>query len=220
MRNMGNTSDTRQSRRARQATLSRTIGIVEDDQAISSLLVSLLEEEGYQTFTAGTVADTIAILSRCVPAVLLLDVLLPDGDTGTLVSGLRARGVPMPPTVLLSAGSQEQIAEAQAASRAVAALSKPFDVDAVVAVLERLIEHRKGVATLEHMLATLADRGRDIHALRCPSCRWLLYVGAMDFVSGIFSGKRYGTSVVCPVCATESPLSVSGEASTCQTDAH
>ncbi|NJN48444.1 MAG: response regulator [Candidatus Competibacteraceae bacterium] len=54
--------------------------IVDDDAAFALATAELLETQGFQALTAQTLAEAKRILAAVTPAVLLLDVMLPDGS--------------------------------------------------------------------------------------------------------------------------------------------
>ena len=54
--------------------------IVDDEAGIRDLLSEILQEEGYRTITAESVAEAMKIRQNMTPDLVLLDVWLPDGD--------------------------------------------------------------------------------------------------------------------------------------------
>lgn len=56
----------------------RTILIVEDDELLRDAFKLLLEDAGYQVLEAGTAADAIRIATEKLPALVVLDLGLPD----------------------------------------------------------------------------------------------------------------------------------------------
>ncbi|MFO8079958.1 MAG: response regulator transcription factor [Armatimonadota bacterium] len=57
-----------------------TILVVDDDPATRKMINTALEQSGYDVVDAGTAADAIAAINREDPDVVLLDLILPDGD--------------------------------------------------------------------------------------------------------------------------------------------
>jgi DNA-binding response OmpR family regulator len=65
--------------------------ILEDEMLTRRTLQSLLEGEGFEVTTAGTVAEATAEIARRDYDLLLLDLLLPDGDGLALCQRVRTR---------------------------------------------------------------------------------------------------------------------------------
>ena len=53
---------------------------MDDDEAVRRLLAELLELDGVQVLLAGTAGEALAFLPRHHPALLMIDVQLPDMD--------------------------------------------------------------------------------------------------------------------------------------------
>jgi DNA-binding response OmpR family regulator len=69
--------------------MSRTVLLVEDEPRVRRSLRLALEDEGYQVLEAGTGAEGIAELKETDVDVVLLDVMLPDGDGFSVCRELR-----------------------------------------------------------------------------------------------------------------------------------
>jgi two-component system, OmpR family, response regulator RegX3 len=79
--------------------------IVEDESSISEPLAAHLAREGFSPEVAGTIADAQAALDRDDPDVVLLDVMLPDGDGRDFCREVRGRSDV--PIVMLTARGEE-----------------------------------------------------------------------------------------------------------------
>ena len=88
--------------------MSKRILVVEDDRDLCELLEYNLSRSGYQVQTAGRVSDAKEALKQARPDLVVLDVMLPDGDGFDFCRELRAdpalRGMPI---LFLTARSQE-----------------------------------------------------------------------------------------------------------------
>lgn len=78
--------------------------IVEDEPAIAESLDYALRREGFETQTAATYAKAEA--SRDWPTLIILDLMLPDGNGADLLRFLRAESRPTPVIVLSSRESE------------------------------------------------------------------------------------------------------------------
>ncbi|HET7489419.1 MAG TPA: response regulator transcription factor [Acidimicrobiales bacterium] len=74
---------------------------VEDEEAIAGPLASALRREGFEPVTAGTVAAALSAFDRVGPDLVLLDVMLPDGDGRDVLRELRRRS--QVPVIMLTA---------------------------------------------------------------------------------------------------------------------
>src|SRR3954464_7948065 len=79
--------------------------VVEDEQAISEPLVDALAREGFDAHVAPTVAEAERAFDEREPDLVLLDVMLPDGDGRDLCRELRRRSDV--PIVMLTARGEE-----------------------------------------------------------------------------------------------------------------
>ncbi|MGH2458810.1 MAG: PAS domain S-box protein [Chloroflexota bacterium] len=73
---------------ARPARAPRVL-IVEDDQDLADVLVAMFQRHGVETFRAQTGRDGIQLSQQVQPDLLVLDLILPDGDGFSVVDWLR-----------------------------------------------------------------------------------------------------------------------------------
>src|SRR5262249_6404645 len=83
----------------------RRILLVEDETSISEPLSAALGKEGFVPTIAETVADGLERFRSDRPDLVLLDVMLPDGDGKDLLRQIRAES--RTPVVMLTARGQE-----------------------------------------------------------------------------------------------------------------
>ena len=69
--------------------IDRTILIVEDDELLRDAFRLLLEDAGYQVLEAGTADEAIALAQDRLPALMVLDLGLPDRPGLEVVRTLR-----------------------------------------------------------------------------------------------------------------------------------
>jgi CheY-like chemotaxis protein len=127
----------------------KMILVVDDERTICDLLADLFEDEGYRVCRAYDGPAALAQAERHRPDLILSDVTMPGLDGVSLTRRLRDRGLRMP-VVLMSA------VYADVDLPHVRFLPKPFDVDDVLVVVERLMRspnrtaNRTGLAHLWH----------------------------------------------------------------------
>jgi CheY-like chemotaxis protein len=115
--------------------------VVDDDEIIRQLITLNLELEGFEVYEAVDGADALLRVVEVDPAVITLDIMMPNMDGWEAAARLRSD--PMTAhvkVVLLSARAQE--ADVRRGNRlgVDAYLTKPFDPDDLVDVVRRLAE--------------------------------------------------------------------------------
>ena len=83
----------------------RTILLIEDETAISEPLAAALQREGFDPLVAGTVAEGLELFEKRSPDLVLLDVMLPDGDGRDVLRTIRETS--RTPVVMLTARGEE-----------------------------------------------------------------------------------------------------------------
>ena len=71
--------------------MSSEILVVDDEEAISSLVAVYLRSEGFSVYTCATAADALARLEEQPPDLAILDIMLPDMDGFTLCRRIREK---------------------------------------------------------------------------------------------------------------------------------
>jgi len=87
-------------------TESATILVVEDDPAMLAGLKDNLEIEAYKVLTATNVRQGRVAALQGQPDLIVLDVMLPDGDGVSLCRELRAQGLQQPIIMLTARGEE------------------------------------------------------------------------------------------------------------------
>jgi two-component system nitrogen regulation response regulator GlnG len=123
-----------------------TVWVVDDDRSVRFVLATALREAGYEV-TAFEAARAVidALDSRRPPALLFTDVRMPGDDGLVLLDAIKARH-PQLPVIVMSAYTD--IASTAGAFRGGAHefLSKPFDLDAAVALAAQVLAPMQGSA--------------------------------------------------------------------------
>lgn len=116
--------------------------VVDDEPLVRWSVSETLTDEGYEVAEAGDGASAIQALSAAAHAdVVLLDLRLPDCDDLHVLSALR-RLAPTTPVILMTAyGTPESLTEARRLG-AFAVLDKPFEMDALVPLVEHALDSR------------------------------------------------------------------------------
>lgn len=113
--------------------------VIEDEVTVRNLLQEQLAEEGFAPDLAGSVEEARARIQRQAPDLILLDLMLPGEDGWSF---LQARSTDAVlggiPVVAISAAAHHRLLEAKQLG-ADAFLSKPFDLDALTALVRSFV---------------------------------------------------------------------------------
>jgi CheY-like chemotaxis protein len=113
--------------------------VVDDDDVIRQLISVNLELEGFEVHTAVDGNDAVTKARELVPDVITLDVMMPRLDGWGAAEQLRAdpqtHDIPL---VLLSARAQEADLKRGERIGVDAYLTKPFDPDELIQIVNRL----------------------------------------------------------------------------------
>ncbi len=118
--------------------------VVEDEEAISEPLGEHLAREGFDPAIAGTIEEARGLLQQAPPDLILLDVMLPDGDGRDLCREIRrtsdvpiimltARGEEVDKIVGLELGADDYVV-------------KPFSAGELVARMRAIMRRGRGTA--------------------------------------------------------------------------
>jgi DNA-binding response OmpR family regulator len=120
--------------------------IVEDDENLRLALADNLADEGHAVRAVATCAEARALLDAGAPfALVVLDVMLPDGDGYALCAALRARGDRVPVLMLTARSLEEDVVRGLDAG-ADDYLVKPFRLRELLARVRALLRRGEGPA--------------------------------------------------------------------------
>jgi CheY-like chemotaxis protein len=138
---------------------SSPIPVVEDEPAIRHFVTTALSAAGHRVLTATNGAEGLRALERAQPALILLDLRMPVLD-GLSFARIFHRSHPhASPIVLMSseAGAEDLAREIGAD----AYLSKPFELDELLAIVDRLCRQRPVSSQGASTMGTIALVGFD-----------------------------------------------------------
>ena len=115
--------------------MTRTILIADDEEFIVDLLATLLEDEHYRVLRAYDGEQALQAIQREHPHLIITDVMMPKLTGTDLARRVRAEEAnrAMTPIILMSAVRQPP------AIPDTHYLAKPFDIDQVLNLVERLL---------------------------------------------------------------------------------
>lgn len=115
--------------------------IVEDDESIAQLLEFMMQREGFHTHVCHDGREAaLRMATKDVPALVILDVMLPYKDGFELIRHMRSSPAwAKVPVLMLSAKSQEHDIVRALDSGANAYVVKPFQPQEVLARIRKLL---------------------------------------------------------------------------------
>ncbi|GIW42685.1 MAG: two-component system response regulator [Candidatus Binatia bacterium] len=118
--------------------------VADDDEGIRFGISRFLESRGHRVEATDTCKGVLGLLSRKMPDVAILDYRLPDGNAVDLLPKMREMAPDVPVVVLTAHGSIE-LAVRAIKEGAENFLTKPVEMSALAALVERLLERRKAL---------------------------------------------------------------------------
>lgn len=113
----------------------KTVLVVEDDWNIQSLIVLILEDEGYRVETAANGLQGLNAVERSLPDLILLDMNMPVMNGWEFAQVFHARFDSQVPIVAVTASTDAR--QAAEDIGAVDFIGKPFELDTLVRVVRR-----------------------------------------------------------------------------------
>lgn len=122
--------------------MSCDVLVVDDDKAIRSLLVGLLEDEGYQPRGAANYAEAMANIALRRPQVIVLDVWLKDKQDGLEILTQIVRHHKDVPVIMISGHATVDMAVRALHMGAWDFLDKPFSAEAFIHTVKRVLRDK------------------------------------------------------------------------------
>lgn len=122
--------------------MTARILVVEDQEDVAQLIEVVLETEGYTVAIAKTGPDGLRLSREWNPDLILMDIMLPGVDGGTLISRLRRE----PETAnlpIVAMSASRTLRDRSNELEADALLPKPFNIDALLVQVQFLLDKDK-----------------------------------------------------------------------------
>ena len=133
------------------ADSARSILLVDDEAEIRDLLTDLLKDAGYGVHEATTGAEALEAVAKKMPDLVMMDVKLPDQDGLAVLRQLKRAHPDLEVIVMTAFGGSSSAIKAMEHG-AYDYVTKPFEMDDLLATLKRVFEH--------------ADMSNEVSALR------------------------------------------------------
>jgi len=141
--------------------------LVDDEPSLRTAVEAYLSDSGFKVETASNGKEGLEKLQSAVPDLVIADIMMPEMDGYALLSAMREdprlKNVPV---VFLTARGMKSDRIQGYQARCDAYLSKPFDPEELVAIVENLLERRSTATAFDTSdppdIATLARQIQEI----------------------------------------------------------
>jgi two-component system, OmpR family, response regulator RegX3 len=129
--------------------------LVEDEESISEPLAAALEREGFTSSVATTVSDGLESFRAYAPDLVLLDVMLPDGDGRDVLREIRSSS--RVPVIMLTARGEEMDRIVGLELGADDYVAKPFSAAELIARIRAVLRRTAAPAPTSQSLLEIGD---------------------------------------------------------------
>jgi len=119
--------------------VNETVLVVDDEERIRSSLRGILSDEGFRVVDTGNAPSVMDLIARESPAIVLLDVWMPEMDGIELLRRIKSEQ-PRVPVIMISGHANIQSAVAATKLGAADFIQKPFSVSGLLASIARALE--------------------------------------------------------------------------------
>jgi UDP-3-O-[3-hydroxymyristoyl] N-acetylglucosamine deacetylase len=119
--------------------MNQTVLVVDDEERIRSALRGILSDEGFRVVDTGHAPGVMDLIARESPALVLLDVWMPEMDGIELLRRIKSEQ-PRVPVIMISGHANIQSAVAATRLGAADFIQKPFSVSGLLASIARALE--------------------------------------------------------------------------------
>lgn len=120
----------------------KTIFIIDDEYSIVESLTDLLIDEGYRVASAANGREALTAITAHPPDLVLTDLMMPAMDGQQLIAALRGSpALQQIPVIVMSAASAPR---GLGDWTGVPVFRKPFEIDALLAAISRLLQPPPG----------------------------------------------------------------------------
>jgi two-component system, OmpR family, response regulator len=140
--------------------------VVDDEKTIRELLAGSLRFAGYDVVTAASGAEALHATASARPDLVLLDVMMPDGDGFEVARRIRSSGGPDVPVIFLTARDEVTDRVAGFDIGADDYVTKPFSLDEVLARIRAVLKRTRRDAAGPRMRVADLDLDDDAYEVR------------------------------------------------------
>jgi two-component system NtrC family response regulator len=139
--------------------MMETILIVDDEKNYPLILSAVLEEEGFETLTAGNGQDALKLLEQADVDLVLTDMKMPGMDGIALLEHIKARDSELPVIMMTAHGTVDKAVEAMQKG-AYSYILKPFDNKRLVIFVNKAVSMYRVVKDNRRLREDVTSRYR------------------------------------------------------------
>jgi two-component system, OmpR family, response regulator len=139
--------------------------VVDDEATILELLSGSLRQAGFEVATAASGAEAVRAAASWRPDLVLLDVMMPDGDGFEVVRRIRSGG-PDVPVIFVTARDEVPDRVTGFALGADDYVTKPFSLDEVLARIRAVLKRTRQAAPPSRLRVADLELDEDMHEVR------------------------------------------------------
>jgi len=117
--------------------------VVDDEEPICDLLSEFFQKRGFQVTTAGNAEKARQIVDETPINLIILDVLLPDGDGMDLLEVIKASHPSLPIIIMTGIGFDEDLLREAQTKGASGFVSKTLPVEQLLMEVNRTLKHNR-----------------------------------------------------------------------------
>lgn len=128
---------------AKSSAVYKNILVIEDNHAILDVITLILQSEAYKVSGLNNSADMMSSIEQFKPDLIILDIMLPDGDGRELLKQIRSDPKIQHIAVLLISAryTSENIEHGEYIPNGF--LAKPFDIDELLDKIEGILSGKQ-----------------------------------------------------------------------------
>lgn len=126
---------------AEAVAYSKVVLVVDDDEAVATVLAGLLKQDGYEAEAVASGPEALKRIDDLPPALVITDLRMPGMSGFELMQALQQRIPELPVAVITAYGNVEVAVDAMKRG-AIDFLTKPFEREAVIALAKRYVGQR------------------------------------------------------------------------------
>ena len=164
--------------------------VVDDEDSVLKVVDYALTQEGYEVHTAGDAAGAESEFARVTPALVILDVMLPDRSGLEVARDLRSRS--SVPIIMLSARADEVDRILGLEFGADDYVTKPFSPRELVTRVKTIL--RRSASCEERMLISLGDLQVDVLSREVTVASAAIHLTRTEFEILLHLARHPGTA--------------------------